>query len=374
MFFHNIYRLVNYSISFLYSIENTKIFYLIQAVFTIEFTHSTYGLLLFSAKKRRMKTNQGGTHMDNEKMGNIIREARKKKGLTQKDIATHLNITDRAVSKWERGICAPDLALLEPLANILGVTITELIAGEKQTNDANKKELEQAVKETIQYSKQENANKKKNNRKKIVIIIVASLLLLTTLNLFLLHKGFFHKIGTYSSPDGTTVATVYSCHLHRDGFPTTDGFTVECKGHWNGRTHYINSVFKGMWWSPDSNYRVISMYMDNEPYLELVDYKRNSACNLTHYLERALYKNEFFSDVPYDEEGWRPQIIFEFIQWSTEDPSVMLVYFSYNDAQHQFHEGYMWYDYESGHSSGEMELEQGEKDIYWLHEIFDSIK
>lgn len=114
-----------------------------------------------------MKTNQGGTHMDNEKMGNIIREARKKKGLTQKDIATHLNITDRAVSKWERGICAPDLALLEPLADILGVTITELIAGEKQTNDANKKELEQAVKETIQYSKQENANKKKITEKKL---------------------------------------------------------------------------------------------------------------------------------------------------------------------------------------------------------------
>ena len=54
--------------------------------------------------------------MDNAKMGAIIREARKKKGYTQKDIATHLNITDRAVSKWERGICAPDLALLEPLS------------------------------------------------------------------------------------------------------------------------------------------------------------------------------------------------------------------------------------------------------------------
>ena len=311
--------------------------------------------------------------MDNIKMGALIREARKKKGYTQKDIATRLNITDRAVSKWERGICAPDLALLEPLAEILEISITELITGEAEVMEEHKEELELVVKETIEYSKQENQIKKKSSRKKIVILILASILVVTSLILFLLHKGIFHKIASYPSPDGTTVTTVYNCNLNRDGLPTYDGFTVESKGLWNGRTTYINSTFKGMWWSPDNNYRVISMYMDNEAYLELVDYKRNSACNLTHYLERALYKNEFFSDVPYDEEGWRPEIIFEFIQWSSKDPAVMLVYFYYEDINENFHEGYMWYDYESGQSSGEMELEQGEKEIYWLHDILDKL-
>lgn len=311
--------------------------------------------------------------MDNIKMGNFIREARKKKGLTQKDIATHLNITDRAVSKWERGICAPDLALLEPLADILGVTITELIAGEEQANDVNKPELEQAVKETISYSKQEATNKKKTNRKRIVIMILVSVLLITVLSLFLLHKGFFHKIGKYPSPDGTTVTTVYSCNLHRDWLPTFDGFTVEDKGLWNGSTTYLNAEFRSLWWSPDSNYRVTSMYVDGENYLGLVDYTRNSDCNLTHRLEQTLYQNEFFSEVPYDAEGWRPQIAFEFIQWSNEDPSVMLVYFSYNDINGDFHEGYMWYDYISAESSGEMELEQGEKELNWLDQIWNSL-
>ena len=69
--------------------------------------------------------------MDNAKMGELIRDSRKEKGLTQKDVADKLGITDRAVSKWERGICAPDIAYIEELAEMLGLTVAELIAGGK---------------------------------------------------------------------------------------------------------------------------------------------------------------------------------------------------------------------------------------------------
>ena len=58
--------------------------------------------------------------MDTEKMGALIAKMRKEKGLTQKELADQLHVTDRAVSKWERGICCPDISLLEDLANILG--------------------------------------------------------------------------------------------------------------------------------------------------------------------------------------------------------------------------------------------------------------
>ena len=51
----------------------------------------------------------------------------------------------------------------------------------------------------------------------------------------------------------------------------------------------------------------------------------------------------------------------------------MLVYFSYDDINGNFREGYMWYDYESGALSGEMELEQGKKKNYWLHGIWDGL-
>ena len=77
--------------------------------------------------------------MDNLQTGAFIRELRKDKGLTQKDLAGQLHITDRAVSKWERGLCAPDLATLEPLAEILGVTVTELIAGKRMEETPTEK-------------------------------------------------------------------------------------------------------------------------------------------------------------------------------------------------------------------------------------------
>lgn len=309
--------------------------------------------------------------MDNIKMGNFIREARKKKGLTQKDIATHLNITDRAVSKWERGICAPDLALLEPLADILGVTITELITGNQEIIDEKKKELELAVKETIHYSAQETSRKKKTTNKKIMIatlLVILSLLLILGI---MWYQGFFHKIGKYPSPDGTVVTTIYDCQLGYGEPPRDNGITLSDEGLYHGRTVYLNCEFKGLWWSPDNKYQVISLYSVkyDENWLMLNDYTRNACTDLINRLEEAIYQNEFFSNVPYDEEGYQPQISFEFIQWSNVDPAVMLVYFNYTDIDENFHEGYMWYDYESGEASGEMEIKQGEKEIYWLNDI-----
>ena len=64
--------------------------------------------------------------MDQNKMGKFIKELREEKGLTQKDIGDKLHITDNSVSKWERGINAPDIYYLGPLSEMLGVTVTEL--------------------------------------------------------------------------------------------------------------------------------------------------------------------------------------------------------------------------------------------------------
>ena len=68
--------------------------------------------------------------MDNQKTGALIRQLRTGRGMTQKDLARQLAVTDRAVSKWERGLCAPDIALLEPLAAALGCPIEALLRGE----------------------------------------------------------------------------------------------------------------------------------------------------------------------------------------------------------------------------------------------------
>ena len=68
--------------------------------------------------------------MDQKQTGRFIAERRRELGLTQKELAEKLGITDRAVSKWENGRCMPDLSLLRPLSAILKVGINDLLSGE----------------------------------------------------------------------------------------------------------------------------------------------------------------------------------------------------------------------------------------------------
>lgn len=69
--------------------------------------------------------------MDAEKIGKFISERRKAINLTQNELANKLHITDKAVSKWERGISLPDISVLIPLAEILDISLYELLRGGK---------------------------------------------------------------------------------------------------------------------------------------------------------------------------------------------------------------------------------------------------
>lgn len=86
--------------------------------------------------------------MNMKETGEMIANARKEKGLTQQQLAKQLNITNKAVSKWERGINYPDIALLQPLCDILGLTITGLLCGEEpQAQQAVEKITEISIEE-----------------------------------------------------------------------------------------------------------------------------------------------------------------------------------------------------------------------------------
>lgn len=127
--------------------------------------------------------------MDNVKTGNMIKELRKEKGMTQKDLADLLHITDRAVSKWERGLSAPDISLLEPLSEILGVSIMEIIAGERKVVESFK-EAEETVKEVIDISKKEIKLKTKRIKQNIILSFISIFVLITTFNSFVDGDGF----------------------------------------------------------------------------------------------------------------------------------------------------------------------------------------
>lgn len=70
--------------------------------------------------------------MDSIQFGGFVAQLRKDRGLTQKELADKLNVTDKAVSKWETGKGFPDVKLLEPLAQALGVSLVELMQGRRQ--------------------------------------------------------------------------------------------------------------------------------------------------------------------------------------------------------------------------------------------------
>jgi len=69
--------------------------------------------------------------MDQVKIGRFVAECRKGRGLTQAKLAEMLGVTDRAVSKWETGKSMPDSALMLPLCDILGISVNELLSGER---------------------------------------------------------------------------------------------------------------------------------------------------------------------------------------------------------------------------------------------------
>lgn len=117
--------------------------------------------------------------MDLIKTGKIISEARKNKNMTQKELASKLHISDKAISKWERGLGYPDISFLIPLTKILDISLYELLSGEKE-------EVEETLKKTINYSNKELKRKNKEYKNKLIIIVV----LISIVSIFIGYRSF----------------------------------------------------------------------------------------------------------------------------------------------------------------------------------------
>lgn len=110
--------------------------------------------------------------MDNVIFGKFIRESRKEKGLTQKQLADLLHVSDKTVSKWENGAGFPDIKLLEPLASSLGVSLLELMQSERvEESKVDREDAEQAVAETVFRSEQ--AEKRRRRMWKVKLLLGA---------------------------------------------------------------------------------------------------------------------------------------------------------------------------------------------------------
>mgnify|MGYP006067943453 FL=1 len=133
--------------------------------------------------------------MDQGKIGKFIAKLRKEKGLTQKQLAEKLNVTDRAVSNWENGRRMPDLSLFKPLCETLEITINELILGEKVPEEKQKETSETVLLNTLKNSEQ----KQKRNNHLISILFTFCFIFLLILFITIVHfKEVYPKIDIYS--------------------------------------------------------------------------------------------------------------------------------------------------------------------------------
>ena len=137
--------------------------------------------------------------MNNKKTGQFIAALRKELGYSQKDLAEKLNITDKAVSKWETGRSAPDVSMLLPLSEVLGVSVTEILKGERICEE----EIHTASNEMI-------VKTLKKSKSKVMIAAISVLVVLIGL---ICSYPAYHYFSTISEKDSEEVreqAILYS--------------------------------------------------------------------------------------------------------------------------------------------------------------------
>ena len=127
--------------------------------------------------------------MDQIKIGKFIADERKRKGYTQKQLSEKLEISDKTISKWERGNGFPEVSLLLPLCNELEITVNELLSGERVSEEDYLKKAEENMVNLVREALE--------SKKKIVLsAMVAGLPLIATVPLFILSGMFEMPVWT----------------------------------------------------------------------------------------------------------------------------------------------------------------------------------
>lgn len=129
--------------------------------------------------------------INKEHFGAFLACLRKQKGWTQKELAQKLFVSDKAVSKWERGLSLPDITLLSPLAELLSVTTTELLHGQRIAAQAPLSigEVEKIVAGTLELSAVERSRYQTARKRRLVLYPVCVLIAAAEI-LFLMRMGY----------------------------------------------------------------------------------------------------------------------------------------------------------------------------------------
>ena len=122
--------------------------------------------------------------MDLVKIGKYIAGKRKTLGMTQKQLAEKLNMSDKSVSKWERGICLPDVSVYMELCEILGISINEFLAGE----DIDAENVEKKSEDNIIQVTKDSKKKQKNLKSILAVVTTFAVIMVLVLGAVFVHK------------------------------------------------------------------------------------------------------------------------------------------------------------------------------------------
>ena len=122
--------------------------------------------------------------MDLVKIGKYIAGKRKALGMTQKQLAEKLNMSDKSVSKWERGVCLPDVSVYMELCEILGISINEFLAGE----DIDAENVEKKSEDNIIQVTKDSKKKQKNLKSILAVVTTFAVIMVLFLGTVFVHK------------------------------------------------------------------------------------------------------------------------------------------------------------------------------------------
>ena len=112
--------------------------------------------------------------LDKAAFGSFLAQLRREKGMTQKELAASLYVSDKAVSKWERGLSVPDIWLLVPLAELLNVTVTDLLEGRctEEEQRFTREETEDLIRKALTFSAEPPERRQARTKKYLPVYIV----------------------------------------------------------------------------------------------------------------------------------------------------------------------------------------------------------
>ena len=316
--------------------------------------------------------------MNKEIFGGFIAILRKEAGMTQKQVADRLHVTDRAVSKWERGLSYPDVTLMEPLAAVLGVGVDELLTCQRKKTAIPEPELP-ALRSVLTITQEEKRIRTRRTQALVWIAIAAALALTVLATMQRNGKLLFEQRTT--SPDGSTTFTAYRdrlldgvLYMKTDHPISFEGAACPYCGrgtpNWTDRQQLewsLTSV-ESLSWSADGRYLLIQGGGSNGKSMELVlwdfmKYGKDSPVysngitldilqQLSGYDVYQSYLNDTFSPTDLEPEpmlpalpgsGWVPVVTLLDVHWAEGVHQIAMTY-AYDGTDGLHRTGELRYD------------------------------